>query len=70
MDYNTNLKLNVDVLQRRLTGLKKGLSTLPISDGQYRFMMIYFDTISEYTDKAFDLLNENKYRELLIQLEE
>lgn len=70
MDYNKNLKSNVDILQRRLDGLKKGIGFIPISEAKYKFLMVYFDVISEYTDKSFDILNEDKFREALLELED
>ena len=69
MNHNRILSENIDVLQRRLTGLKDTINKRELSKGQAKFIKVYLDVISEYTDKGLDIFDENKYREALIELE-
>ena len=61
---------DIDILQRKLTGLKDAMSRRPLSAGQERFIMTYLEMISDFIDKGLDILDENKYREELKMLDE
>lgn len=63
------LKENVDVLQRRLSGLKDSLNTNTLSSGQERFIAIYQELINDYIGKCFDVLDIKKFEQTLIEME-
>jgi hypothetical protein len=60
---------DINVLQRKLTGLKDSIYRKPISPGQERFIRTYLEIISEYIEKGLDVVDEDKYREQLKLLE-
>lgn len=67
---STNLDANADIIQRKLTGLKDQMLRRQLSPGQVIFINTYMGVIMEHFDKCFDVLDEDKYRELLIHLED
>lgn len=68
--YNKSITDNITILQRRLVGLKDSVNLTSIGKGEASFMFVYLNIISEYIDKSLDLLDEDKYRELLKELDE
>jgi hypothetical protein len=69
MALQTILQENIDVLQRRLSGLKSEVAKNVVSDAQKRFLAIYQETINDYIDKSFDVLDVDKFNQILIDLE-
>lgn len=61
---------NVNILQRRLSGLKDAMAKNGISDAQKKFLSVYQEVINEYVDKSFDILDVNKFKQTLIEMEE
>jgi hypothetical protein len=61
---------NIEILQRKLVGLKDTVSRKKISPGQSMFMDTYLHVVSEYLDRSLDLMDENKYREALLEIED
>lgn len=66
----SNLDANLDIIQRKHTGLKDSIYRKNLSAGQIVFLNTYMGVIMEQFDKCFDVLDEEKYREMLIELEE
>lgn len=65
---NKQLLDNITILQRKLVGLKDTIGKKTLSPGQIRFISVYLNIISEYIDKNLDLLDENKYKEILKEI--
>jgi len=61
---------NIDVLQRKLVGLKDAIYYKTISKGQAKFVQVYIEVMSEYIEKSLDALDVDKYREALEELED
>jgi hypothetical protein len=68
--YNATVSENVTILQRRLTGLKDAVNLHNMSKGKASFMLVYLDIIDEYITKSLDLLDNDKYREALKELDD
>ena len=64
------LTKNIDVLQRKLVGLKSAIYHKTTSKGQAKFIQVYIEVISEYIEKSLDALDVDKYKEALIELED
>jgi hypothetical protein len=70
MDRKSTLANNITVLQRKLLGLKDSLGKFELSNGQTRFIQIYLETIDDYIEKGLSIMDEEKYKEVLIDLED
>ena len=68
--WNKPVSDNITILQRKLVGLKDSVNMFKVSKGKAHFMKVYLDVISEYIDKSLDLLDEDKYREALKELDD
>lgn len=68
--YNKTVAENVTILQRRLTGLKDAVNLHKMNKGKASFMLVYLDIIDEYITKSLDLLDNDKYREALKELDD
>ena len=66
----SNLDANANVINRKLTGLKDQILRTQLSAGQILFLNTYMGVIIEQFDKCFDVLDVDKYREMLIELED
>ena len=69
-NYNEQLIKNITILQRNLVGLKDAVTFRNITKGQETFMNVYLDIISDHINKSLDLLDNDKYREMLLSIEE
>lgn len=70
MDRKKSLIENTRILQRKLKGLGDSIFRRPISAGQERFLMTYLEMIDEFVEKGLDIIDEDKYREVLAELED
>lgn len=70
MDWNDPIEENIVTLQRKLVGLKDSVKRHELSRARAKFMNTYLEIIFEYINKSLDILNEDKYREALRELEE
>jgi hypothetical protein len=66
----SNLDANADVIARKLTGLKDQILRTQLSSGQILFLNTYMGVIIDQFDKCFDVLDVDKYKEMLIELED
>lgn len=69
-NYNEQLIKNITILQRNLAGLKDAVTFRNITKGQEAFMNVYLGIISDHINKSLDLLDSDKYREVLLSLED
>lgn len=61
---------DINVLQRKLTGLRDSIYRGPLSSGQERFIRAYLEIVSDYIEKGLDIIDEDKYREQLKLLDD
>lgn len=66
----SNLDANADIIDRKLTGLKDQIFRKPLSKGQMLFLNTYMGVIIDHFDKCFDVIDVDKYKEILINLED
>lgn len=69
MSYNDQLTDNITKLQRNLVGLEDAIKRTQLSKGQAAFVKIYLDVIAEHISKGLDVLDEDRYREELLNLD-
>ena len=67
---NEDLKEEINVINRNLKGLRDNIHRKSMTDGQKRFMRAYFDVINEFIGKGLNILDVDKYREELRNLED
>ena len=70
MAKNNILLNNINIIQRKLTGLGDYTKRTELSLGQIKFIQIYLELINDYMQKSFDIFDDKKYGELLDSLED
>lgn len=65
-----NLAANADIIERKLAALKDQMFRQQLSKGQRLFIHAYLVESAECIDKCLDVLNFDRYQEMLIELEE
>ena len=70
MAKNNILLNNINIIQRKLTGLGDYTKRTELSLGQIKFIQIYLELINDYMQKSFDIFDDKKYGELLDSLKD
>lgn len=70
LNWNDPIEDNIVTLQRKLVGLKDSVSGVELSRARAKFMNTYLEIIFEYINKSLDILDEDKYREALRDLDD
>ena len=64
------LQSNIDILQRKLVQLKDNIiKDKGLSRGQIHFLDAYLTVVDDYINKSLDILDDDKYREALLELD-
>jgi hypothetical protein len=69
MSRNKILLDNINIIQRNLTSLKDIVTRSDVNNGQLKMISVYLDVSNDYVNKSIDILDDKKYKEMLIELE-
>lgn len=70
MDYRKQLIDNITTVQRNIVALKEGIMKFETSKGQVKFLNTYITVVNDYIKRSVEVLDIEKYREMLEELDE
>jgi hypothetical protein len=69
MNYKKELNINIEIMNRKLLELKDYIKTNNISKGQIKFIEVYMSVALDQINKSLNILDKNKYKEVLTELD-